>query len=247
MKRLLAALRFLTVLPVPARWAGEEGLVGSTVCFPVVGLLIGGAAVAMTLGLARVLPTPLVSVVIVIALEGISGGLHLDGLADTTDAFLSSRGRERMLEIMKDSHIGAMGALAIVCVFSLKVAALSSVPREALWRAVLLMPLAGRCALAISVSILPYARPTGGLGSVFYRRRSRFDGAWAASLLALVGWLAYGMAGLVAAVTSILAVLALAGYTYRKIGGATGDTLGATCEIAEVIPAVTLAAWLYSV
>lgn len=247
MKGLLAAVRFLTVLPLPGGWGtGEADLARSAPFFPVVGLLIGAAAGAAAAGLARTLPTPLAGAIMVTALAAVSGGLHLDGLADTADGFLGSRRRERVLEIMKDSRIGTMGAFAVVSVLLLKVTALGTVPRGAFWRTVLLMPLAGRCALVIAMGLLPYARPGGGLGSVFCRQRSPLEGLWAAALLGLAGWFVSRAAGLAAAIASIVVTLAFAGYTYLRVGGATGDTLGATCEIAEVVPAVTMAGWYFS-
>ena len=147
---------------------------------------------------------------------------------------------------MRDSHVGAMGVVAIVCVLMTKVAALASLSPEARWRAVLLAPVAGRCALVISVSVLPYARPGGGLATVFYRGRSKAAGLWAALVLGAVGWLGADTAGLNAAALSIGFTLLFAFYTYRKIRGATGDTLGAACEVAELVQPLSLAALPYS-
>ena len=244
MKRFLAALRFLTVFPIPGSWGhAQEDLAGSVPCFPLVGLLLGALAGALAFGLSRTLPPLPASVLVVIALLAVSGGLHMDGLSDTADGFFSARRRERMLEIMRDSHIGAMGVMAIVCVLLLKAATLFSIPQRTVWRAVFLMPLAGRCALVVSMAVLPYARPEGGLATVFYTKRPRLTALWAALLLVGAGGLALGVPGLVAAGASLAVVLLFAFYTYRKVGGATGDTLGAACEIAEIVPALTLAAW----
>jgi len=244
MKRFIAALRFLTVIPLPGRWGtSEDELTGAALYFPVVGVLIGVAAAALSLGVFRILPPLAGSVVLVIALSGISGGLHLDGLADTADGLLGCRSRERALEIMRDSHIGAMGAAAIAAVLMLKAASLSSLSAAVSLRTVFLMPVAGRCALVIMMWLLPYARETGGLGSVFYRRRPVLAGIWAVVLLVVAGWYACGVAGVVAAVASVLVVAVFAAYVYRRIQGATGDTLGAACEMAECAAALTMAGW----
>jgi adenosylcobinamide-GDP ribazoletransferase len=246
-KLFLAALRFLTVLPVPQRWGNDtENIARCLLFFPVVGLLIGTVSGIVAFGVSKILPPWPTSVVVVIVLVAASGGLHLDGLSDTADGFFSARGREQILEIMRDSHIGAMGVVAIVCVLLLKVAALASVPGATLSRVVLLMPLAGRCALVVTMAVLPYARPEGGLGTLFYKSRPRLAVLWAIVVLAIASWFALRAAGLVAAGASLLGVLLFAAYTYRKIGGATGDTLGAACEIAEVIPALVAAAWPFS-
>ena len=213
--------------------------------FPVVGLLIGALAAAFVLGVSYILPALPGVVLIVIALAAVSGGLHLDGLSDTADGFFSARGRERVLEIMKDSHVGVMGVIAIVAVLSLKIAALASVPAPMLWRAVLLTPLAGRCSLPIMMALLPYARPEGGLGAAFCKRRSVLSAIWAVLVLGLAGYLLLHWAGLIAATVTVAVVLIFAAHCYRKIGGATGDTLGAACEISELVPALTVAAWLH--
>ena len=183
MKQLLAALRFLTIVPIPGGWGtAEADLAGSVGWFPVVGLLLGGVAAAVAWGLSLAAPPLVGAAVVVIVLLSFSGCLHLDGLSDTADGFSSSRSRQRILEIMKDSHIGAMGVIAVVCVLMLKFAALASLPVARLWPAALLMPLAGRCALVLHMALLPCARPEG-LGSIFYRRRPRWAAVWAVAVL----------------------------------------------------------------
>ena len=115
--------------------SGERGrrtddLAGSVWFFGVVGILIGAVASAGCQLLGALLPDLLTCALGGIALVGISGGLHMDGLSDTADGVFSSKGRDRMLEIMRDSRVGAMGVKAIVFVFTLKVAALSGLPPE---------------------------------------------------------------------------------------------------------------------
>ena len=168
----------------------------------------------------------------------------MDGLADTADGFFSSRPRERILEIMKDSHIGAMGVIGIVCVFCLKVAALASIPLPLRFPVLLLMPLAGRCALVMHLAALPYARAEGGICTVFVKHRLKQDSLLAATFLALVGWAAAGPMGLAAAGLTVAATLVLSLWCWRKIGGFTGDTLGAACELTELVPALVGAACL---
>ena len=246
MKGFLAAIRFLTVLPLPGKWGTREReLAGSPVYFPVVGLLLGVVAAAAAIGVAEILPMLPAAALLIILLVAFSGGFHLDGLSDTADGFLSSRTRKRILEIMKDSRTGVMGVMAIVCVLLLKVAAVSSIPEEKLWRVIFLMPLAGRCSLVISMAVLPYARAEGGLGKLFLSRRRPLSGAWGAALLGFAGWHALGWAGLATAGATVLVTLLFCAYCYRKIGGATGDTLGAMCEIAELVPALVMAGWCF--
>ncbi len=243
-KRLFAALSFLTVLPLPARWLGtEEDLGRSLIWFPLVGALIGLFASIIDLGLGMILPPTVVSVITVLILLAASGGLHMDGLADSADGFFSSRSRERMLEIMRDSRSGPMGVMAICALLLLKVTTLATVPAPLRMTTIVLMPLAGRTALTVSLAVLPYARSTGGLAKVF--RPSLRMGLITAVLLTGAGWLLQGYPGLLAAGGALLGTLLLAAYSKRKIGGFTGDTLGATCELIELAPALVAAAWAF--
>ena len=236
MKAFLAALGFLTVLPVPS---DEKALRQSVPWFPVVGLLIGGLVASLDYVLGRVFPPVVTSVLTVIVLIGISGGLHLDGLADTADGFLSSRPRERVLEIMKDSRIGTMGTLAIVSVFALKTAALAGLTQR--FGAILLMPIAGRCTMVMMMAVIPYARPEGGLGSAFAGSH-KIGPLVALIILFAVSWLAFGWMGTIAAMLALGAAMFMANWSYRKIGGFTGDVLGATCEVAETVTALAASA-----
>jgi adenosylcobinamide-GDP ribazoletransferase len=243
MKSLFASIQFLTICPFPAGFQfGEKELRQSVVFFPIVGLLLGGALSISARGLGWLFPPLLASATTVILMLAVSGCFHMDGLADTADGFLSSRPKERILEIMRDSRTGPMGVIAVICVVVLKVAALVSVPKQLYWGTVFLMPLAGRCAIVLAIAALPYARPQGGLASAFGRPRWR---SLTLSLLLLfaAGWLALRIIGLAAVGSAILITLLFSMQCNRKIGGFTGDTLGAACEIAELAPALVVASW----
>lgn len=242
----LSALAFLTPVRVPERWCGgQRGLRGAPAFFPVVGAVIGGVAAAITFGLDQVLPALAASVVVVLVLVAASRGLHIDGLADTADGLFSARPRDRVLEIMRDSHIGTMGVVAVAGVLLLKVALLSSVEGSLRWQMVLLAPIAGRCALLLVMSVFPYARPEGGLATVFVsgRRRAVLLAAWAVAALFVAGWLCASKRGLVAAGAALAAALLLGWYVYRRVGGYTGDTLGASSEVVEIVPFLVAVIW----
>jgi adenosylcobinamide-GDP ribazoletransferase len=243
MKSLLAAIQFLTILPLPFRFqSGEKEMKQSIRFFPIIGLLLGGVLSLLAWCFSWLLAPLPASTCTVILMLAVSGCLHIDGLADTADGMLSSRPRERILEIMKDSRTGAMGVIAVVCIVILKIAALASAPPNLYLGAVFLMPLAGRCALVISSAILPYARPQGGLASAFNRPRRHVLVA-TLLLLFIAAWPAMKGAGLAAAALTVFITLGFSLYCYRKIGGFTGDTLGAACEIAEILPALMAASW----
>jgi adenosylcobinamide-GDP ribazoletransferase len=242
MNSFLAALRFLTIIPIPGRRGHSSAdLAGSLWYFPLVGLLLGVMSAAIFWAAAPHLPRLVAAVLAVAVLLAWSGGLHLDGVADCADGFFSARSRERMLEIMRDSRIGSMGVVGLVLVLTLKGAALASLPRDHFWRVILLMPLAGRVAILLMLALLPYARPQGGLATVFYSGRK-----WPAALVGIgvlgVGaWLTAGSVGLLSVGDTLVLLLPFCYYCHAKIGGATGDTLGAACEIGETLVAVFFA------
>jgi adenosylcobinamide-GDP ribazoletransferase len=246
MKRFLAALQFLTIIPISGGFnPGERVLGGSLPFFPVVGLMIGGTVALADYGLGLLFPVLVTSVFAVILLIAVSGALHMDGLADTADGFFSARPREQILAIMKDSRSGPMGVVAIVCVVVLKIALIASVAGPWRWWVLLLTPLAGRCAFLVHFALLPYVRPEGGLAGIFHRNRSRGHALWAPAVLLSIGYLTGSLPGLMAGGCAFLASLLLAVYTFRRIGGLTGDTLGAACELTELCPPLVAVAMLH--
>ena len=246
MKPFLAALQFLTIVPLPrALYPDERALGRSLPFFPIVGLLIGATVALADWTLGHLFPAPVTSVLTVILLIAFSGGLHIDGLADTADGFFSSRPRERILEIMKDSRTGPMGVAAIVGTVALKIALLASIAPPWRWWVLLLMPVAGRASLLVHLTLLPYARPEGGLAGIFHANRSRGKALWALLVLLAAGGLAGGWPGFIAGTMAFLMALGTAAWSSRKIGGLTGDTLGAACELTELAPALVAAAILH--
>ena len=164
-RSFLAALGFLTFLPIPARWSGGSRELGKSVYFfPVVGLLLGALTSVLDHVIGRVVQVPeLQNTATLLVMVGVSRGLHLDGLADTADGFMSSRPPPRVLEIMRDSRLGTFGALAIFGVLMLKWSALGALGPDLRPWALVFAPLAGRAALVFQLSVLDYARQEGGL------------------------------------------------------------------------------------
>ncbi len=236
----LAAFRFLTIIPV--QWHSEKDgdyFQHSLYYFPIIGGIIGLAAAGLSTLFRSVLPGQVVAVGTIIILAMASGCLHLDGLADTADGFFSSRPKERILEIMRDSRTGAMGVIVIALVLLLKFSALSSLAPSIFFKTVCLMSLAGRCSIVLTMAILPYARSEGGLGHLFYSRNCRLSALWAlVFLVMLVPFVGLKTMVLVLC-TTLLTVFIFALWCRGKIGGATGDTLGAVCEITETVIAVS--------
>jgi adenosylcobinamide-GDP ribazoletransferase len=244
MRKFFAAIRFLTVLPVPGGWGGDEKTLARSVpYFPLAGLLIGLIAAGFDYAVGLALPLLPASVLTILVMICLTGGLHMDGLADTADGFFSARPRDKMMEIMRDSRTGVMGVLAVVFVLLLKVTLLADISGSSRWVLILILPLAGRAAIVALMTALPYARPEGGLAKLFAGSRSWLPCLWAWGLLfAVSGGLAHGI-GLAGALLALVVTVLFCLYNRSKLGGYTGDTLGAVCELAEMAP--LLAAVMY--
>ncbi len=238
--RFCTAIRFLTLVPIS--WRAEEDqhhFRRSLAFFPAVGGLIGACGALLAALLLAWFPQPVAAALILIYLAFISGCLHLDGLSDSADGLLSSRPREAALAIMKDSRAGAMGVVTVVCLFFGKYAALSAMSPETFCLAVFFMPFAGRCAILLSMSRLRYAREEGGLGALFYSNDSK-NAAFLALLVLFIALVVMAPGRVaIAAVAGFLAVNLLFNRWCRtRLGGATGDTLGAVCELTEMVVAI---------
>jgi len=240
-RHFCAACRFLTVFPLPGTFGADgEDLKGSLPYFPIVGILLGLAAGGAAWLAWELFPPSVAAVILTLVLLSFSGALHLDGLADCADGFFSARDRARMLEIMRDSRIGVMGVVAVFAVLLLKICSLSSLSQNDAVRAAMLMPLAGRAALVVMIFLLPYVRKEGGLGSPFYASGSSRALAVSLVLFLGIGGIFLRLKGITAAIAVLMTVFIFSRYCHRKIGGTTGDCLGAACELAEMVTALFL-------
>ncbi|GGD67548.1 adenosylcobinamide-GDP ribazoletransferase [Paenibacillus nasutitermitis] len=243
-----AAFQFMTRLPVPLEIPFTPAVLAkSVVYYPLVGAVIGGIAGAAGWFLSLWVPVLPSSVLILLIWTVLSGALHLDGLMDTADGVLSYRSREKMLEIMKDSRVGAMGVIAVIILMLLKFSTLAALlESEGRWTdAVPLMVMAcGWSRLWVVVSMVgwPFARPGEGLAILFSKvRRSQVSVTVVVQLtLAAAAGMAWGLSlpelGLIVLVQGALTLLCgmlLSRYFTRRLGGLTGDTYGALIEILE--------------
>ncbi len=236
-----AAVRFLTVLPCPGAPSCDPAAVARAAwAFPVVGVLIGGCSAAAGLACQWLFGPPLHLIAAVAASAMVTGGLHLDGLADSADALFSWRSREKKLEILRDSRIGTMGAVALFLVLATKLAALHALGPQ-WWEAALLAPVWGRWSALYGIVAFPPARPDGlGAGIRAHVLARYFVGA---TLLALaIGGLLSPTAAAVAGLLAFAVTHVTAHAMTRSLGGLTGDTYGALGEIAEVTVVMTFAA-----
>ena len=249
LRLFFVALQFLTRVPAP-RWVGFEPdwLNQSARWFPLVGMLVGGVA-ALVLWVTSLVVPPAVSVGLSIASTLLlTGGFHEDGLADTADALGGAVGRERALEIMKDSRIGSYGALALIAVLGLKAAALAAMLPALAVPALVLAHAASRAAAVMLIRVLPYAGDIEhAKAKPLARRVSRAGVAAAlATVAALCAVLIVQLPARAPMVVTSAVLVAIgtawsARWLRRRLGGYTGDTLGATQQITELL---ALLGWL---
>jgi adenosylcobinamide-GDP ribazoletransferase len=242
MTSFLTALEFLTRLTVRRTPRGDvDAIARAQAWFPAIGLVIGGVLVGIDRGATRALPEGSVDVLLVVALALITGGLHLDGLADAADGLFGGYTRERRLEIMRDVHAGSFAVIAIVCVLALKWAGLAALPANVRIEALLVAPVAARFAALIGIVCVPHARDEG-MGATQHERAG-----WPALALGAVTALAVsvallGLGGLYVCAAAAAVALGMAWLSVRMVGGMTGDLYGATIEIAEVVLLLFIAA-----
>jgi adenosylcobinamide-GDP ribazoletransferase len=236
MRRLALAFQFLTVLPWPrVQVRRPVDLGGSMAFYPIVGAVLGSVMVGTYVVGAGVFPDGVLRPALVVLLVILTGGLHLDGVADVCDGFYAGRTKADALRIMKDPHVGTMAVIGIVGVIMLKVVLLSHLPAVLLCSALLIFPAIGRCGMVWGMWMASYARTEGGTGEVFFRTlawrqvliATAFVGIWA---VLGAGWAGLILLGLAAGATRLFV-----GYCDRRIGGMTGDTLGALNELLEIL------------
>jgi adenosylcobinamide-GDP ribazoletransferase len=230
------ALQFLTVIPVRIRTAfGGPELARAMAWFPVVGALLGLLAAGALVGWTRFVGPGAAAAVTVAVLAVVTGGLHLDGVADLADALGSHQSRDEKLRIMEDSRIGAMGAVAVALVLILKVALIASLPRSIAWQALVAMAAASRCSMLVPALVFPYARREGGTAAPFVEHLRPGTVAVAVALTAALAGGLFHVAGLAAAATVLGAAWLAGALSARVLGGVTGDVLGAVNELGELV------------
>ena len=231
---LIVALRFLTVVPVPGRESAGPGALGRAAWwFPPVGLALGLVLAGADRALSLVFPPLLAATLVVTFWKILTGGLHLDGLADCLDG-LAGRDAAHRLAIMRDSRIGVFGALGLILAVLLSLVALAGLPAPARASALLLAPVVGRLAPLLAGVLFSAATPSAGAGADFLASLPRAAALLhGAVVLVLAGFL-LGSGGIAMVVTGLVAALAWSAFTVRRVGGITGDGLGAGVEVAEL-------------
>lgn len=233
-KDILVAFQFLTRIPLPQISYDQSRFGRSMRYYPLVGLFIGEILVLTHVFLEKYLPLRIESLFLIAIPILVTGAFHLDGFTDTVDGFLSSKKKEEMLAIMKDSRIGALGAVALIVLLLGKYELLYAIVPAKKSPALLLMPVIGRWSMVVSMYALPYARKEGGLGKPFCASLTRFDLLIATSMTLLLAAVVLKQQAVLFILFCIMLIGILLLYSRWKIGGITGDVCGFIAEIAEV-------------
>lgn len=236
MKNLFAAIQFITILPLGPR--GIYSPRGMIPYFPVVGLMLGGLLCLFDQIVIRLWPGYIAAILDVIFMVAVTGAFHLDGLGDSADGLLSHRPREKALLIMKDSRIGAMALVVIICTLAAKwggIAALNGIqPDAARILALLVIPAYARGSMLFGIRFLKYGRPEGGTGhDLFENPLNLNDFRWMLIPLGismLAGWRGLWLNLVFASIVGIILL-----YYKKKMDCITGDMLGAMTEMTEAM------------
>ena len=257
MKGLILLFKFMTRLPIPINPEFDSKELGKSMkFFPVVGMVIGIILyVIYVIGAKFILSSYLLATVVVLSEVVLTGGLHLDGLADTFDGIFSYRSKQKMLEIMKDSRLGTNGGIALILYFLLKILLIAGIKdsgfgvagslfglQDATGAVILVTPIIARINPVLNCAFSPYAKASGSAKD--FVECTDKNGVLIAVALGLVFSAVIGCGILrvlnpvhLINITAITMVLGLyfAKLMERKIGGITGDTLGAVLELSEII------------
>ena len=238
LRTFLFAWQFLTAIPLSRSThdAKPEELAASMSWYPFVGCLLGLLLVGVDRFLAQVFSSSVTSMCVMLVLIGVTRGLHQDGLADMVDGLAGGRTAQARLAIMRDSHIGAIGATGLFLALGLRFAGLTALPVGEHIAFLIGMPVVGRWAMVMGAFHATYARSEGGLAQPFLSHLSWWHLGVATVTAGLVLALLLGpwLALCCLAIGTILVRLSTVWF-HRMFGGVTGDVLGATNEVAEIL------------
>ena len=233
MRGFLVALQFLTILPLEIKSEVKEKDFGrALIYFPIVGALIG-LVLALALLAFDFLPNLAKIALVLTSSIIITGAMHLDGFADTCDGFFSGKSKEKILSIMHDPHIGTIGTIAVVSLLLLKFSLMASISKDILWKSLIMMAVFSRWIQVLACYLSKYAKEFG---------KARFFIEYASLKEAIIGglitvtllYVLENWKGLFLFIPVLAAAFLLINYIKRRIGGMTGDTIGAVSEIIEV-------------
>lgn len=235
MNSFLIALQFITIIPVKKELNySEKNIANSMLYYPLIGSLIGGILVLMNMLTTYLFSDLISNSLILIAFVTLSGGIHLDGLADSFDGLFGGKGKKKILKIMQDSNIGIYGISAVVLLLILKFSLLVELPAGQRNIFLLITPTISRWSMVMVIHLFPYAKKEGfGKAFKLYQKKSQI---WIASLWTLLlSFILFFLEGIFILLVSFIVIWIFGSYLTKKIGGLTGDNYGALNEIMEVL------------
>lgn len=239
--RVIIAVQFLTRIPIRADINYTSRNVGkSMVYYPMIGSLIGIILVGLNTIFGFLWSNLVVKALILITLIMLTGGLHLDGYMDTIDGIFSGRSKQRMLEIMHDSRVGAHGVTGLVSLLLLKFVFLTEITTQIELEALLLMPTLSRWAMVYAAAFYPYAREEEGLGTAYAEFVETKELLIASLWTAVLAGLLLGVYGLVAFILVWIMTVVIIRIITKRIDGLTGDCYGGLSELIEVFVLLVL-------
>lgn len=245
LKYLWATLQFITRIPVPQRWCNGcdfQQYGRGLPFFPIVGVIVGTIATLLTILILLTTHSPLIAALgYVLMLILITGGFHLDGLADTCDGIFSARKRARMLEIMRDSRIGTHGCLALILILMIKSAAVyellnsPSLSLSSMAGLLICASVAGRTCMSLLMYNQNYAREGEGMGNIYIGRITLSQFMFTLIIGGGIILIAGNIKAFYALIITAILIYGLGRYFRHHLGGQTGDTLGAAEECGETL------------
>jgi adenosylcobinamide-GDP ribazoletransferase len=240
MRLFFTAFQFLTIIPLPLRLDYQDGDMGRSMrWFPLVGLALGALLAALHYCLLFMFPEQIVALLLVAALAAVSGALHLDGLADVFDGFGARGNKERFLMVMKDSSTGAIGVVALVLGLLLKYQALLHLPAELKFGGIMVFPAAARYAQVLTTAGSRRAR-NDGLGAGFIAAAGIKEVVIATVTMLIAAFFLLGITGIICCLVAALFAWLSKSYFHNRLGGVTGDIIGCTSELAEILVLLTI-------
>lgn len=232
------AWHFLTTIPLSKvhHEPTAPELAASMAWYSTVGLMLGGIVALSDRWLNHIFAQEVVNICLIVLLVSLTRGLHQDGLADTLDGLAGGRTAADRLSIMRDPRIGAIGATGLFLSLILRYAGLMALPQSLRVPVLVCMPALGRCTMVVVAWLVPYARADGGLASPFLAHLSVWHVIGSTVVLTAALMIGLGVtATIVTLIASGLIIIAVQAMCRAFFGGITGDTLGATNEIAEIL------------
>jgi len=241
-KAFILSFQFMTRIPINIQIDADRNDFHRIVkYFPLVGGFIGAVASFMFFVSKNIFPREIAVTVAVASSYILTGAMHIDGFADTFDGLFSNRSRDRMLEIMRDSRLGTNGVLALVFLIILKILFLTDIKSNLIYSTLILMPLVGRFSIILAAYVSKSARGGEGLGGLIIGKISMVELILSLLFTSVIGIYFVHFTALLKllAVSSIVTYI-ITKYISMRIGGMTGDTLGAVNEFAELVIAVSM-------